>query len=251
MISKEELLEIARKEKLKPYQEEKKYIQTIVLSAIYSELGNELVFKGGTALFLYRGLNRFSEDLDFSQTKDFDIDKMVKRINDSFEIHGISHIIKEKKSKFGKNFLVSVEGPLYSKPISKCHVKIEISLRKDILLEPDLEDYIPKYSDVMPFSAYVMNLKEVAGEKVRAIMNRNYARDIYDLWFLIRKGFIPSLDLINKKMKYYNETFDIKIFKQKLEEKRDYWMTELEPIIIGRVPDFEMCKKEILGVFEK
>ena len=44
---------------------EKDYFQELILLGISRE-APELVFKGGTALYKMHGLNRFSEDLDFS-----------------------------------------------------------------------------------------------------------------------------------------------------------------------------------------
>ena len=47
-------------------QLERDYLLTLLLDEICSVFSNELVFKGGTALKYFYGLNRFSEDLDFS-----------------------------------------------------------------------------------------------------------------------------------------------------------------------------------------
>jgi predicted nucleotidyltransferase component of viral defense system len=49
----------------------REYWELIVLKGLYESLsGRYLVFKGGTALRLAYGSPRFSEDLDFSLTKD-------------------------------------------------------------------------------------------------------------------------------------------------------------------------------------
>ena len=68
MLTKEEIKRFAKLNKIKPYQQEKHYIQTLILRSIYSEY--DLVFKGGTALMFTKDLPRFSEDLDFSYQKD-------------------------------------------------------------------------------------------------------------------------------------------------------------------------------------
>ena len=48
------------------YQQEKDYFQYMILAAIYSKPDKNIIFRGGTALQKAYGLNRFSEDLDFS-----------------------------------------------------------------------------------------------------------------------------------------------------------------------------------------
>ena len=64
MILKEDLIRLAKLNRLKAFQQEKHYIQTLVLRSIYAAT-NDLTFKGGTSLWFFYGLNRFSEDLDF------------------------------------------------------------------------------------------------------------------------------------------------------------------------------------------
>ncbi len=67
MISRKELQEYAQIKKLNLGQAEKEYFQNIVLFILYEQFGKELVFKGGTALSKAYGLERFSEDLDFTR----------------------------------------------------------------------------------------------------------------------------------------------------------------------------------------
>ncbi len=57
------MIEIAKLNRLRPWQQEKHYIQSLILNSL-SEL--PLVFKGGTYLWFFHGLKRFSEDLDFT-----------------------------------------------------------------------------------------------------------------------------------------------------------------------------------------
>ena len=64
-------------------------------------------------------------------------------------------------------------------------------------------------------------------EKVRAILKRAKAKDIYDLWFLLRKGI----------------SFDLKFFKaMNINEKS--WEAELKPLV-KNVPEFKDVKKLI------
>jgi len=49
-------------------------------------VGTELVFKGGTALWFFYGLNRFSNDLDFTLAGKVDLDRLMERVRRGFEI---------------------------------------------------------------------------------------------------------------------------------------------------------------------
>ena len=62
MLREEELIRIARMRRAKPWQEERRYIQALILYAVADW---PLVLKGGTYLWLFHGLNRFSADLGF------------------------------------------------------------------------------------------------------------------------------------------------------------------------------------------
>jgi len=77
MIDKETLIRVSKFTGMKPFQQEKNYIQLLILKSVYSICSRELVFKGGTALTFFYNLNRFSEDLDFTLTKSFNFKNLV------------------------------------------------------------------------------------------------------------------------------------------------------------------------------
>ncbi len=60
MLSLKELEDSARLKRLSLINAEKDYLQEVILSSIYSFVGRELVFKGGTCLYKLYKLNRFS-----------------------------------------------------------------------------------------------------------------------------------------------------------------------------------------------
>jgi predicted nucleotidyltransferase component of viral defense system len=63
MLNYEELENIAKLKRLSLKNGEKDYLQDLLLFIIYSNVGEELIFKGGTCLYKIYKLNRFSEDL--------------------------------------------------------------------------------------------------------------------------------------------------------------------------------------------
>ncbi len=73
MISRIELTRIAKTKHLTVRNAEKDYLLELLLFAL-SDDRRSLAFKGGTALYKFYNLNRFSEDLDFDLVgKRFDI----------------------------------------------------------------------------------------------------------------------------------------------------------------------------------
>lgn len=244
MISGETLLKIAKMEGLKPYQEEKKYIQTLILRAISNSAS--LVFKGGTALFLLYGLNRFSEDLDFTATSNLDFTGLLKEVSDSLQLMNIRNETMEYDSIAGFSGRIKAYGPLNSNERDACFVKIDISTREKISLKADLKEIDSNFPDLLPFSLQVMNEAEILAEKTRAVITRNQARDVYDLYFLLKKGIKFDVSLSNKKLEYYKLKFSIELLEKSLEKKKDIWKQELNPILIGNLPNFNGVKSLII-----
>ncbi len=231
MISIRDINRFAKANRLKPYQQEKHYIQTAILAGIYTALTDEIIFKGGTALFFFYGLDRFSEDLDFTQIKQYDQKKFKTAISDVLNLINISHELKTDKSLKGKNLKVKAIGPLFGGPRSESFVKIEISERNDIFLSPEIKEIVPIYDDLRPFTVPVMKKEEILAEKVRALMTRGKARDLYDLVFLIKKGVSLDYSLINKKLSYYKKTYNREEFIQKVKSVEALWQSELHGLV--------------------
>ncbi len=75
-------------------------------------------------------------------------------------------------------------------------------------------------------------------------MTRDRARDLYDLYFLIRKKIDVDVDLIDKKLSYYNRRFSMKEFFESIEKKEKIWNRELRQLI-SVVPRFQMVKDTV------
>jgi len=52
--------------------------------------------------------------------------------------------------------------------------------------------------------------------------------------------------LIYKKLEYYKKIFDKKEFIKSIYDKKDIWLSELNPFILGKIPEFEEVKKYAL-----
>ncbi|MEM2941185.1 MAG: nucleotidyl transferase AbiEii/AbiGii toxin family protein [Thermoproteota archaeon] len=252
MIDRETLVRIARITGLKPFQQEKNYVQTMLLRSIYSRVSREMVFKGGTALAFFHGLNRFSEDMDFTLKENFDLRRLVTEIREDLEILNMAaslRVIEDNPGSF--SFRVGVEGPLFTQEIERCFVRVEVSRREKIMREVEVKELRTVYPDILPFYVAVMSLEEILAEKVRALTQRGKARDLYDLWFLLKMGVKTDLDLINEKLSYYKKEFTLKEFMENIKRIRAIWKQELEPVIIGSLPGFEAIEKDLKLFFSE
>ena len=251
MITKKELLDLSRFSHFKPHQQEKHYIQSIILNSIYSTITDELIFKGGTCLLFFYGLNRFSEDLDFTMIKDFELKKIISNIERDLENLGISNkISKIQENALSFSLKIGVEGPLFNKEIERCFVSIDISKREKVE-SFDILELKPNYREIMGFRVNVMSEKEMLAEKIRALLTRNQARDLFDIHFLLNKNIEIDMGLINRKLDYYKKTFDKKEFVKAVQNKEGIWLSELNPFILGEIPNFNEVKKYILSRIEK
>ncbi len=224
-------------------QIEKDYLQHLFLLFLSRYIKDELVFKGGTAIQKVYALNRFSEDLDFTLLKEINMKEIIERVSKDISNFGFKAKSEKISSKISENYRLKIKGPLYDgteRTISS--LKIEISLRNDLILEPDLKEIVPIYTDTQPYLILIMNIKEALAEKIRTIFQREKARDIYDIWFLLKKGIELDYELIDKKMQLFNLKFKKDIFIKKMNTIKRIWQTELKGYV-SILPDFEEVKK--------
>lgn len=243
MIDRETLTRMAGLQGIKPWQQEKHYIQSAILVSLSEE---PLVMKGGTYLWLFHGLDRFSEDLDFTCEGEVD-EGIMKKVSDALAMLGIENSVKaimDDERSF--SFRVGAKGPLNTSSVDLCHVYVEISRRERVLK--------PTLGLRMEFDAYSlpvkivrgMSLDEVAAEKVRALFTRKKARDAYDLFFLIsKKKAAFDRGMVEEKLKYYGMGFSESAFLEKLEEKEGIWDTELKPMVFEELPAFARASEAI------
>ncbi|MDE1825892.1 MAG: nucleotidyl transferase AbiEii/AbiGii toxin family protein [Candidatus Micrarchaeota archaeon] len=245
MIDKKELIEIARLMGLKPWQQEKHYIQYLALNSIAEE---PLVFKGGTYLWFASGLDRFSEDLDFTASELLSHDVAAK-VSKNLSFFGVENTIKPiTNNEATLSFRISAKGPLNTAKIDECTVYVEISKREQILKKtlPIRLDYPPYSLPIKTISG--MALEEVGAEKVRAMLTREKARDVYDLYHLVSKNGIRfDENMINSKLEYYSLEFSPKGFLKSILDHQTYYAKELTNLVFGELPKFDKVKEALLN----
>jgi len=240
LIDSEFLLKVAKNKGLKNREHiEKDYFQDVLLYHLYKK-SNNFIFKGGTCLYKLYNLPRFSEDLDFSILTQKNIKETIESVARELKAK-----IESKKTKTSFLFKLRFSGILTQFNI----VRIDVSLF-NIVFGFEVKNYVSPYVDIPPFSLRVLKLEEILAEKIHALIKRNNARDLYDLFFLLR-FVVPNEELIQKKLEIFKMKFDKEIVKRKIEEIKPKWEAELKPFLLTEVTDFEVAEefvKRKLGI---
>ena len=189
MISSEALAQAAKRNQTTQLNIAREYCQHLFLGAFYGKRGSERVmFKGGTALRIVYGSPRFSEDLDFSgfRTSVSEIEDWVASAAGEMERNAIPVSIAESKWTSG-GYLAIIASPVRDLPV---RIQVQVSLRRrdnvkgqGVLVTPEL---LPAYTLTQLPEALLVE------EKLEALMTRRKPRDYYDLYFMLRKGLIPT-----------------------------------------------------------
>jgi predicted nucleotidyltransferase component of viral defense system len=153
-----------------------------------SRLRDHLVFKGGTAIKkFYQPDARFSEDMDFTvlnQSEDEAIYALKKLFQDKqVETVSFGEVYEERFSQAGRRIRLPFTGPLRYRN----SVRIDLSFRDDIILETGRRTVLHRYGDTLPSEIHILDFTEIIAEKLRALMERGYSRDYYDIWKHIDK----------------------------------------------------------------
>jgi len=246
MLSEEEIGRLAKLRRVRPWQEERRYLQALVLYSLSEE---PIVLKGGTYLWFFHGLNRFSEDLDFTATKEVDR-SMLEPASNTLRLFGVVNdagVVKD--DRYVLSFRISARGPLFTSEKDLCHIYVEVSRRDRPGPAPVPVKLDEPYYGIPLIFLRGMDLRELVSEKVRAVMTRNTARDLYDLWYVtVRLGVKPDLAGINEKLSFYDKRFDLKEFRDRVGAVQRFWEGELRPLVFGVLPEFGEVVRELEGV---
>ena len=213
----------------------KEIVQEIVLCGL-SRGGffKEAAFYGGTALRIFYGLDRFSEDLDFSlitKNPDFDLTKYFPYIENETKSLGLNFNVTEKiksvdsniKSAFLKgntkeHILSFYEDSEDSKFINKeeaIRIKFEVDINP-----PTGATYETKFGLLpSPYQVRLYDLQSLFAGKIHACLCRNWksrvkGRDFYDYIFFLSIGAKVNLENLKAKLvqsKFINENYDLTI----------------------------------------
>lgn len=170
-------------------------------------------FCGGTALRILYGLNRFSEDLDFSLKQadvgfllDPYVDKAAEYAKDfglGFEISGRDKADKAVKSRFLKQDSLGLLLDLdyFSDPREKIKIKVELDVNP-----PQGAGFEQRYHDFpIDFPLLTYDMPSLFAGKIHAVLCRtpSKGRDWYDLsWYLSRR-INPNVSFLENALRQF------------------------------------------------
>ncbi len=208
MIGHEEIKNLVTEWNIREDVIEKDYVIGWVLWGIGqdNDLKDKWIFKGGTCLKkCYLETYRFSEDLDFTLLPDApispdDVLSILNRILERVaEESGINFSVKPPQLKQQKDFPLYTEGRIYYQgprnAPTPSRIKLDLSAAEKVIRPPVLRQIAHNaYSDKLPEPAQVLcySLEEIFAEKIRAMGERGFPRDLYDIVFLFRNGYFQS-----------------------------------------------------------
>ncbi len=211
-------------------------MQEITLAALSrTDFFEKAAFYGRTALRIFYGLDRYSEDLDFSLLKpdsNFSIEPYFKTILDEFISLGLTVSINEKKktkqttidSAFLKAETIWQEIVL-EEIIKETGVRSNktLKIKLEVDRQPPLNFQTEEKLLLRPFSFYVKSFTKpcLFADKLHALLfrkwkNRVKGRDWYDLEWYIRKGVPLDMNHFLSRAKDTNDWKEDTISKEQI-----------------------------------
>lgn len=207
-------------------------VHTLLMKAVCEAVSVDnkpLILKGGTALLLCYGLDRFSEDLDFDLehpiATHMNVESLcqeaVKRVNKRGLRASLEAFSEPKKTETTHRCRPVFKVAGHAAPFS---IKIEISAR-----ETPAPDEITHVNDVKVYSPdRIARMKLLAATQTPDNQGRTAARDLHDLAFLAThyEGAMPN-DVMEDLKEFFADPGELLI--------RYADAYEADPILKGRI----------------
>lgn len=211
----------------------KEIIQEIALLGLWrAKFFEKAAFYGGTALRILYGLDRFSEDLDFSLLavdNNFSLDKYNNSILRELESLGFSVSVESKEKKnptpIRSAFIKSNTKELFIRigvektDQKKLHSNAVVKIKLEVDTQPPLkfEKETKLIPFLGPFSITTMSLPDLFAGKMHALLFRDFSgwvkgRDWYDFtWFLSKQTPVSLVHLKERMIQLGHLDRDIKL----------------------------------------
>lgn len=152
------------------YQEER----ISLIKKLLPMFGDRFILKGGTALILYYGIDRFSEDIDLDVINgSMNITKLLK--NPGYDTWNVT-VKKDTDTVFRIMIYYGAESHLGNYPL-----KIEVSSRN----KKDIQLGLREFESINGVNVYTLN--ELIEQKISALGKRDKIRDFFDIAMLMEK----------------------------------------------------------------
>ena len=245
MINRAQITQQAARDGVPAPTVERDYVLAHVIAALGAlGEGHGLVFKGGTALRLcYFEDYRYSADLDFSVVKG-DLEAAYATIEEALAV--VTAAVDTLNLTDDEPKRIAYQGPLGRQR----HLKLDIA-DDELVLNVDTIKLLPRWPD-LPESCTVRvySLAEIAGEKLRCVMQRMQCRDLFDLWRLFehagvdprdaRDIFVPKAEHRHLGPGRFGSSY-----RARLPQYRVRWTDELEIHVPGEVPHFDQVERTV------
>ena len=205
--------------------------QQIILAGLYAgSFFDVAAFYGDTCLRIFHGLQRFSEDMDFSllaHDQEFDFSKYFQPIIDTFALVGREVEIKKKdKQTFGKveSAFLKDNTDVYDitfQTEKSIKIKIEVDTYPPLNFTTEQRLLIQPHS----FMTRCFTLPDLFAGKMHALVyrgwkNRIKGRDWYDFEWYVRNNVALDFAHLAERCKQFNgEDITINSFKNQLKER--------------------------------
>ncbi|HKL28138.1 MAG TPA: nucleotidyl transferase AbiEii/AbiGii toxin family protein [Natrialbaceae archaeon] len=202
MLDETGIRQLARELGVRTDYAEKDYVNSWVLYGIYStDFGDDLLFKGGTALskLYFPETWRFSEDLDFTVDGRFTGTEAELRhaLNVTSRRSGIEFSLDEYyESDDGGYPTHYVEASIQYRAMFDHKNTTELNVMGDEVVAGRPVERTHDVHDVTPFSLRAYSLAEIFAEKLRTIYQRSRGRDYYDLYRIVAGDATPPTETI-------------------------------------------------------
>ena len=205
--------------------------QQVILAGLYNGgFFDVAAFYGGTCLRIFHGLQRFSEDMDFSllpSNDEFDFTKFFQPIIDEFAIVGREVEIKKKdKKNFGKVESAFLKDNTDVYDISfqtdkSIKIKIEVDTRPPLNFRTEQKLLLQPHS----FMTRCFTLPDLFAGKMHALVyrtwkNRVKGRDWYDFEWYVRHNIpLGFTHLAERALQFNNEVIERDAFITQLKDR--------------------------------
>ena len=205
--------------------------QQVILAGLYNGgFFESAAFYGGTCLRIFHGLQRFSEDMDFSlltQDANFDFSKYFQPIIDAFALVGREVEIKKKdKKNFGKveSAFLKDNTDVYDVTFQTekaIRIKIEVDTCPPMNFNTEQKLLLQPHS----FMTRCYTLPDLFAGKMHALVYRSWknrvkGRDWYDFeWYVRHNVPLDFAHLAERCRQFNNDDITPEQFKDKLKER--------------------------------
>ncbi len=205
--------------------------QQVILAGLYHGGFFDLAaFYGGTCLRIFHGLQRFSEDMDFSllaSNENFDFTNYFQPIIDEFAMIGRKVEIKKKdKKNFGKvdSAFLKDNTDVYDVTFQ---TEKSIKIKIEVDTQPPLKFNTEQKLLMLPesFMARCFTLPDLFAGKMHALVyrawkNRVKGRDWYDFeWYIRHQIPLDFTHLAERALQFNGEDITKNSFFEKLKER--------------------------------